>query len=425
MIWRFFYTTFFLPPLWLFFQAFGLINSKVRKGWQGRSRVFSDLEEFNRTHPGGSRLWVHASSMGEFEQAKPIINALKAAHPDINVLCTFFSPSGYENNRSYIGADGIFYLPFDWPGNAERFLNLAKPQAALFIRYDVWPNFIHACDRASVPVILASATLRKDSLRLLPIAKAFHRKLYSHFDAILTVSNNDAETFKQFGLEGVRIEAIGDTRFDRVSVRAKNASRSPLLPEAFTSDSVVVTVGSSWREDEDRYLPGLISLLESNNRLKAVIVPHEPEEDHLKELEQSLPESLNAARFSKYSGSELTRCILVDSIGKLLALYASADIAFVGGGFKSNVHNTLEPAAYGIPVVYGPKIHNSQEARALAESGGGYIVDSAEACSEVLTRLTADEGARLESGKAAGEFVSSRTGATGSVLDTIAPMLGR
>lgn len=424
-MWKLLYNILILPPLWLGFRVLWLFNRKVRRGLRGRHSSLQRLRVFLRSNPGARRLWVHASSMGEFEQAKPIIEALREREPDLVIIASFFSPSGYDNNLRYRVVDAVVYLPFDSTRRARAFLALMRPTAAVFIRYDVWPNHIWACRELGIPVMLANATLRENSGRLRPLIRRFHRQVYDSMEAILTVSERDAEAFRSLGLRQARIEAVGDTRYDRVTGKAARSRTRLLVPEHILAGRTTIVVGSSWSEDEEVLLPALFSLLERDPGLLVVIVPHEPTIDHLEFLEYRLNGSVSHLRFSYLSSWNGERVLIVDSIGILLPLYAVADIAFVGGGFKSNVHNTLEPAAYGIPVLYGPKIGNSQEARELANAGGGFVVRSSEDVRTMLELLLTDPARRAAAGSAAGRFVAGRAGSTTHILAHLLPLLDR
>ncbi|MDT8325308.1 MAG: glycosyltransferase N-terminal domain-containing protein [Bacteroidota bacterium] len=422
-MWKFLYSTLVLPALWLAFRALWPFNRKVRRGLRGRRSSMQRLRVFIRNNPGRRRLWVHASSMGEFEQAKPIIEELRRRMPDLVVVATFFSPSGYENNLRYRAVDAVAYIPFDTTANARRFLALLEPTAAVFIRYDVWPNHVWACHAMGIPVMLANATMRDGSGRLLPGVRRLHRAIYNAMDIILTVSEQDAENFRRLGLSRPRIAAVGDTRYDRVAGKAAESRQRMPLPAAVREGRRTLVVGSSWPEDEEIVLPVLFKLLAHDPTLQCILVPHEPTIDHLEFLEYRLNGMFASIRFSYLHAWKGERIIIVDSIGILLPLYAAADFAFVGGGFKSNVHNTLEPAAYGIPVLYGPKIANSQEARQLAADGGGIVVRNRQECYRSMRRLIDDASHRAECGRRAGAFVHARAGSTTAILEALMPLL--
>ena len=420
-MWRLLYSFVLLPLLWLGIHALALVNGKVRRGLRGRRNLLRKLREAMSSAEGARCVWVHVSSMGEFEQAKPLIEALKERVPDLCIVVSFFSPSGYENSRRYPHADVVTYIPFDTRRNARDFVTAVRPDIAVFIRYDIWPNHIWACEDAGIPLVLANATMRDASARLWPGARAFHRRLFNVFDVILTISDSDATAFQRFQLDRPRIEVAGDTRFDRVAGKAAVAKGKKLLAERIVDGRNVFVAGSSWPEDEDVLLPALFTVMKNDARVLTVLVPHEPTVEHLETLEYKLKGKAASIRFSflaDYAGEPV---ILIDSIGILLSLYASADVAFVGGGFKSNVHNTLEPAAYGIPVLYGPKIQNSREAAQLSEAGGGFIVQNKRELYRLLRTLLSDDALRHSAGSLAGTFVQSRAGATTRIVDALLP----
>jgi 3-deoxy-D-manno-octulosonic-acid transferase len=410
--WQFVYTYGVLPLLWVVIHLLGLVKRKVRRGIRGRRRLFALLEsQVAQNLSSGTRVWFHASSLGEFEQAKPIIAELKRRHPHVRVIVTFFSPSGYEHSRRYPLADVVSYLPFDTPRNARRFLDLTMPECAVIIRYDVWPNHVWELRRRGIPILIANATMRTTTNRLLPLVRQFHVHVYDAINDILTVSPNDAEAFALFNLHTPIVEPIGDTRYDQVSIRSMESKKRHLIAESILQNRRVIVAGSSWPEDEAVLLPAFRKLQESNGNLLFIIAPHEPTLEHLEELEADLHGIANI-RFSALNDYRGEPVIIVDSIGILMALYSYAHVAYIGGGFKQNVHNVLEAAVYGIPVVYGPRHKNSQEAVTLAQRGGGFVVENTSALHETLRLLISNDQLRMQAGSAAGEFVRQNVGAT-------------
>ncbi len=416
-VWQTAYSLLALPLMWFVVRILGLFNRKVRRGIQGRRDLFAMLErQVAEKLAPGKRVWFHASSMGEFEQAKPIIAELKRRHPDIRVIATFFSPSGFEHSRKYPLADVISYIPFDTRKGAKRFLDLTRPDVAVIIRYDVWPNHIWELHRCKVPVLIANATMRQNTLRRFPLVRKFHYFVYNAIDSILTVSERDAEAFKVFSLTHPAIQAIGDTRYDQVSIRSAEAKKRHVIAEPVLRGKRVLVAGSTWPEDEEVLLTGYLRLRQTMKHLLLVIVPHEPTVEHLEELEAELAGKASFIRFSAlndYNGEDV---IIVDSIGILLTLYTYADVAFIGGSFKQNVHNVLEAAVYGIPVVYGPRHANSQEAVTLAKSGGGFVVQDSDSLFMSLKALYENEEKRKHAGAIAAAFVNQRIGATEKFL---------
>jgi 3-deoxy-D-manno-octulosonic-acid transferase len=265
--------------------------------------------------------------------------------------------------------------------------------------------------------------MRPTSARFLPLIRGFHHHLYSSIREILTVSAADVDAFKRFDLHRTLVEAIGDTRFDQVCARSAQARRHHLLPEQVTRGKKVIVIGSSWPEDEDVVIPAFLAVRQELPGTLMVIVPHEPTLEHLEELERRLNGSVSSVRFSalnEYNGEPV---IIVDSIGILLMLYAAAQVAYVGGSFRQGIHNVLEAAVYGIPVLFGPRHKNSHEPGQLVERGGAFVVDTAEALAAVLRKLLTDDASRNNAGRHAAEFVSAHTGATEQFLRHLDPYL--
>lgn len=425
MLWSFVYNTIAIPLFYLAVKAYSLVNRKVRKGIVGRNTAFSTLPDDMERLSTGPRLWVHASSMGEFEQAKPIIEELKRRLPDVRVIASFFSPSGFENNRHYESADIVTYIPFDSRKSARWFLDVVRPNAVIFIRYDIWPNHVVECHRRSIPVILVNATLRKSSTSLWPGIRGMYRNCYEPMGAVFTVSDSDAGNFRRFSLKDTRVEAIGDTRYDRVLQKAKRAGGTSLIPASVYERKTVLVAGSTWPADEEHLLPVLEKLDRNQPGLLFILVPHEPNVEHLDHIEFKLGKKLSVIRFSALSHYAGENVILIDCVGILLSLYAVADVAFVGGGFYTNVHNVLEPAAYGAPVVFGPHTGKSQEARELTNSGGAYMVRTRQELYRALRRLLSDSTHRQAIGDAARRFVQQRGGTTNRIVDYLEELLQR
>ncbi len=419
-VWKFAYSFFILPLIWTAIHFLALFRSKVRRGIRGRKGLFTSLETqvANKLAPG-SRVWFHASSLGEFEQAKPIIAELKRLHPETRIIVTFFSPSGYEHSKKFQQADVISYIPFDTRANARRFLDITNPTVAVIIRYDVWPNHIWELERRNIPILIANATMRHNTRRRLPLVRNFHFYVYNAISDILTVSKSDAEGFKIFALSKPAIEPIGDTRYDQVVTRSTVARKRHIIAENILRDKRVLVAGSTWPEDEEVLLPTIAKLQESFSNLLCIIAPHEPTIEHLEDLESELEGATTFIRFSALNDYDGEKVIIVDSIGILLTLYTCADIAYIGGSFKQNVHNVLEAAVYGIPVVYGPRHKNSQEAVKLAERGGGFVVADANSLYRTLYDLFYDDAARNAAGAIASSFVRDNVGATERFLKHI------
>jgi 3-deoxy-D-manno-octulosonic-acid transferase len=423
--WMFLYNMLFIPVFWAALRLLGLLNSKVRRGIRGRNGLFERLEgEIARLQPG-TRIWFHSSSMGEFEQAKPIIAALKEKHPSVRIIVTFFSPSGYEHSRTYQLADIITYIPFDSRRSARRFLDLVRPDLSVMVRYDIWPNHIWELHRRSIPVIIANATMSRRTLRRLPCIRSMHRTVYECIDTVLAVAQSDVEAFRSFGLRRTHVEAIGDTRYDQVAIRSAGARKRSIVPHTVLEGKKVLVAGSTWPEDEDVLLPAFLEIRQSVPDLLLILVPHEPTLEHIEGVERDLDGQVESIRFSALNEYNGERVIIVDSIGILLVLYACAHLAYVGGSFRQGIHNVLEAAVYGIPVLFGPRHRNSHEPLMLIERGGAFVVSTTEELIRTAVNLLQDESARSTAGGRASAFVQANLGATQRILRFIEPHITR
>jgi 3-deoxy-D-manno-octulosonic-acid transferase len=422
-IWNIIYNYLVIPFLYIALQIGSLFNKKIRFGISGRKRVYENLILSSTKLDKRKKLvWFHSSSLGEFEQAKPIIEKLKK-EIDINILITFFSPSGYENSRKYPYADLISYIPFDTKSNAEKFLNIVRPSISIIMRYDVWPNMINALNKKNIPIFLVDATLRSTSPRKYPFLKSFHKNLFDKFSRILTVSETDAAEFISFGLDEKKIAAVGDTRFDRVYQRSIIAREKKLIKEDLIANKKVFVAGSTWEQDEEVLFPAFLKLSSLDESVLLIIAPHEPTILHLEKIEHEFSGKLKTIRFSHLNNYADERVIIVDSIGILLTLYTYADAAYVGGGFKQNIHNVLEAAVYGIPVMYGPKIQNSQEAQKLTELGGGILINNKREAYRYLRKIFSADNYKKTAGKISSDYVRQNTGATEKIINEILKVL--
>ncbi len=424
VLWYWFYNLLTIPALWTILQFASLFHRKIKRGIVGRRGLFERLHADLQKLRSSRRIWIHASSMGEFEQAKPIIAALRQEYTDLGIIASFFSPSGYEHSRSYHLADVITYIPFDRPKNARRFIDLVKPDVAVLVRYDVWPNHLRELKRRNIPTIIANATLQRKSARLIWPIRNFHFHVYENLSAILTVSERDAQAFQYMGLKSPLIDVVGETRYDQVHLRRIEAEKRHLIPQEILRRKKVFVVGSSWSEDEEVVIPAFRKIARHDSSALMILVPHEPTIPTLERLELELEfQKLRVIRFSNLADYSAENVVLVDSIGILLALYQYADFAFVGGSFKQGIHNVLEPAVYGIPVVFGPKHENSREAVELVERGGAFVVTSPDDCYPQLRKLFNDKRVRTSAGKASLSLVQENVGATQKFVDYLRNIL--
>ena len=342
-----------------------LFSDKVRKMWRGEREAFRVLRD--KVVPGARYVWFHAASLGEFEQGRPLIERLRAEHPELKILLTFFSPSGYEVRKDYTGADIVCYLPLDTRLNAIRFLRLVRPEMAFFIKYEFWYNYLHILKHRGIPVYSVASIFRPGQVFFRRYARTYAGVLrcVTHF----YVQNEESRRL----LGGIGITAVtvtGDTRFDRV-LQIMVQSKSLPVVEAFAGAADVFVAGSSWPPDGDRLIP----YFNSHRNWKIIIAPHEIGESHLRQIEQRL--RLKTVRYTRATPEEAAaaQCLIIDCFGLLSSAYRYGRVAYVGGGFGVGIHNVLEAAVWGIPVIFGPNNKHFQEAQGLTAAcrrrGGG------------------------------------------------------
>ncbi|MCP5063855.1 MAG: 3-deoxy-D-manno-octulosonic acid transferase [Ignavibacteriae bacterium] len=416
--WFYFYNIFVLPLLKTVIYSLSVFNKKIKEGIDGRNNLFIRLEEQIQNIDRSKKLfWFHSSSMGEFEQAKPIIKKLKET-TDINIVVTFFSPSGYNHSLKYPYADIITYLPYDSVKNSQEFIKLVQPNKVIFMRYDYWPNIVWALKEANIPTFIVDATMDKNSKRKLLFVKQFHISLFKNFEKILTISDDDEKSFMDFELNSTKLLTVGDTRFDRVYQKSLAAKTKNLFNKEIVTDKKVLVLGSTWEEDEAVLLPVIKKIFKYDDNVIVIIAPHEPSPSRLEDLEYSFTK-FKTIRFSYMNNYSDEKIILIDSIGILLTLYHYAHIAFVGGSFKQKIHNVLEPAVYGIPVTFGPKNKNSQEALTMINKGCGLVLNNKKDTYKTIKELLVDDNKREQIGNIAIAYVKQNIGATEKIIKEI------
>ncbi len=417
--WINFYNVIVVPIFFVLLKLTALISPKIKTALQERKNLFIDLKNsINILDKQKINLWFHSSSVGEFEQAKPIIEKLIASRK-FNIITSFLSPSGFKSAKRYEFSDLVTYYPFDSLKNIKQFIDLIDPPALILMRYDIWPNSVYEMTRRKKPVILVDATMKKNSPRKYPIIKKFHKHLFSHFTRIFTISEDDKNEFLSFGIEESKLKVAGDTRYDRVFQKSQSSSTQKIINEKIIEGKKIFVAGSTWKEDEEILLPVIIKLHQRDQNLLSIVVPHEPTIQNLEQIEYELRSKITSIRFSRLNQYNNEKIIIVDSIGILLILYSYAHVAFVGGGFKSNIHNILEPAVYGIPVIFGPKYSNSQEAFKFLEAQAGFSVKNKREMYRYLRKILINENFRIKTGTNAQNFVISNTGATDRIVNEL------
>ncbi|WP_372919667.1 3-deoxy-D-manno-octulosonic acid transferase [Salegentibacter sp.] len=371
---------------------------------KGRKEVFPRLKSEIKT--GEKYIWVHAASLGEFEQAVPVIELLKEKYPHHRILVTFFSPSGYENKKKHPLADIITYLPLDTPGNASKFLNLVKPELVFFVKYDIWPNFLREINQRGIRSFLISGAFRKDQIYFKGYGTWMKKALQS-FEHIFVQNQESKDLLEKNGFRNVSLS--GDTRFDRVARQLAYDNKLEVL-ENFLNGELCIVAGSTWPEDEELLLKYINS---APSGVKFVIAPHEVKPEKIRNLKKRI--KIPAVLYSETPGRDLKdfQLLIIDNIGLLSRIYSYANIAYVGGAAgDTGLHNILEPATFGIPIVIGKNFKKFPEARKLQQLAGLYSVASEDELTEIMNKMVENDEFRTKTGMIAGHFINSNTGAT-------------
>jgi 3-deoxy-D-manno-octulosonic-acid transferase len=430
---------------------------KIRSGIAGRKALFADLAaQLQKVKNAGPRFWIHAASMGEYEQARPLLQEIGQRFPEVVRVLTLFSPSAYANlNRANIPAEAVSYLPFDSVRSARRFLRLVNPNSAIVIRHDIWPNHLWEAQRRGVKLVLADASVSANarSWRYKPGVRNFNRSVFAAFDAVCAVSAEATQSLKALLRHPERLVVTGDTRYDQVLFRTQSKKIEDVLPEEWRDGAMTFVAGSTWPSDEEVLLPAYVAARKPLPHLRMILVPHEPTPEHLAQLEKRLADfdlvavrlsqlttesemERNGVRESERKGegrgaesalrlSPFTRyplppsVLLIDRIGILAILYSAGQVAFVGGSFGPGVHSVLEAAVHGVPVLVGPRFHNSPEAVELAAKDLLASVANAEECRQKLLELFQNPELRQEKGARHREFVLARCGASARVVEIL------
>ena len=408
--------------LWLYQVGIRIVspgNKKAAAWINGRRGIFKTIRQAKIK--GDQRVWMHCASLGEFEQGRPVVEALKKKYPGITVVISFFSPSGYEVQKNYSGADHIFYLPMDSPVNAKRFLDLINPNLVLWIKYDYWYYYLRELRKRKIPVLLVSPIFRSEQ----PFFRWYgniHRLMLDSFHAFFVQNEQSRQLLETLGISH-SVFVNGDTRFDRVIDIAEAFEPLPLIA-GFCGNYPVIVAGSTWEEDEEE----LDHYAKTHPDIRFIIAPHEIEEEHLQDMEALFKNTIRHSVLEKQYQQINTNgqraqaiaqpnVLIIDNIGMLARLYYYAHICYVGGGFGDDgVHNTLEAAVYGKPVITGPVIEKYFEVMELADAGGVIIIDNALEAESVFRRLFEHPDEYAFHCKAAKEYVYSRRGATERIV---------
>ncbi|MCG6187315.1 3-deoxy-D-manno-octulosonic acid transferase [Maribellus maritimus] len=399
----------------LFYAFFARISSlfsgKARLFVRGRKNWRKTLSE--KVDSTARYIWMHCASLGEFEQGRPLIEEIKKQFPDCKIVLTFFSPSGFEIRKDYELADIVMYLPLDTKRNAKDFLNLLKPEKVFFVKYEFWHFYISELKKRNIPLFIVSAIFRENQhfFKNTPWGK-WYRKMLFKVEHIFVQSEVSAKLLKMVGVNNFTIS--GDTRFDRVASIAKGFKNFPIV-EKFKGNLPLIVAGSTWKPDEEL----LVEFINQNSEAKMVFAPHEVSEANINRLTQMLKKPV--ARFSQIKNSEVEnlQVIIIDSIGILSSIYKYGNIAYIGGGFGVGIHNILEAATFGLPVIFGPNHQRFKEAVDLKSEGGAFSINDFYQLKTIMDSLLNDDEALKKASKISKNYVAKNIGSTSLIIKKV------
>lgn len=379
---------------------------KAKQFSEGRKHLFEEIKA--KVSPEDKPIWFHFASLGEFEQGRTVLEGLKNEHPQKKVLITFFSPSGYEIRKDTELADYVFYLPMDTAPNARYFLDLIQPEFAVFTKYEYWFHFFNEVEKRKIPLLMISAIYRPDQIFFKPWG-FFFRNILKKVSYFFVQNEESLQLLKSIGLENASL--AGDTRFDRVHELALQPKEVPHVEE-FISGKTALIAGSTWPSDER-----ILAEFHSRHKdTKLVIAPHEVYLSHIQELQKLFPDSTTYSDLKANKGNFAAQVLIIDGIGLLSHLYRYGQVAYIGGGFGAGIHNTLEAATYGLPVIFGPKYDKFQEAKDLINVKAGVSIADAEEFGAVFQQLITHPTALQQASEKARQYVQSKSGATEMIL---------
>ncbi|MBV6478092.1 MAG: hypothetical protein HGGPFJEG_00839 [Ignavibacteria bacterium] len=400
-LWFVVYNTFGVLSLKLIFGIYSLFNSKVKEGLKGRRDLFEKLDKSLSAFVSGKKIMIHCSSLGEYQQAIPLVNEfLKYGY---NIVLSFFSPSGFNNSKIQDERVIKTYLPFDSLSNEKKLIKKIMPDVIVFMRYDLWFNLLYTAKQEKVLTVLANARFdEKDLTWKIPVISSFKKTLYGMIDTVFVIDEYDESNYKKkLKTHNVNILKSGDSKFERVHQSAKFENHVSVLPENITKSKKVFVIGSSWKEDEEVLLPAVDKTLKYDKSLLTVLVPHEPKETKISAIEkvlQSRYENLSSIRYSKLENYKGENVIIVDKMGLLSKLYSGAYMSYVGGGFKTGLHNILEPAIYNMPILFSNKVKNSDEDEILIQHGCGFVIENTKQFYKIFREFINNTALRNETG---------------------------
>ena len=387
----------------------GLFSDKPAKMVKGHREAYDLLK--NKIDRNARYIWFHAASLGEFEQGRPLIERIRQEYPQYKILQTFFSPSGYEVRKNYEGADIVCYLPMDTPGNAKKFINLVNPCMVFFVKYEFWKNYLNTLYNKGVPVYSVSSIFRPNQIFFRWYGKGYQQVLKT-FEHLFVQNEESKKLLANIGVMNTTV--VGDTRFDRVLDICAAAKQLPLV-QKFKGDALTFVAGSSWGPDEDIF----IKYFNAHPEMKLIIAPHVVNDSHMKEIVSKLQRPCIRYTQATEENVQQADCLIIDCYGLLSSIYRYGEISYIGGGFGVGIHNVLEAAVYGIPVIFGPNNKKFREAQHLLANKGGFEVNGYEDFEVLMDKFLTDEAYLQASGQAAGDYVKNNSGAMEKIMDYV------
>lgn len=390
----------------LIIRIFSTFNTKASLFINGRRNIFEKIAK--KIDPDTKHIWFHFASLGEFEQGRPVLELLKEQYPQKKIVITFFSPSGYEIRKNYTQAEGVFYLPLDTRTNARKLIEALNPEIVIFTKYEYWYHYFRELNQRNIPLLVISSIFRPNQIFFKPYG-GFHRKILSYVSHFFVQNEESIALLKTINIQNATLS--GDTRFDRV---AENASVQKELSviKRFCGNAPTIVAGSTWPQDEQL----ITQLCDVHTDWKFIIAPHEIGIGHIQEIEKLFPHGIKYSTFATEETTADKQVLIIDNIGMLSSLYAYGKIAYIGGGFGVGIHNTLEAAAFGIPVIFGPKYDKFQEAKDLINSGAAESISNFNQLEMAFQKLSATE----VPGDTAKAYVLSKTGSTKQIVNYLA-----
>ena len=388
-------------------------NSKAKLWIRGRKNLLKTVSDKISPEKNKKRIWFHVASLGEFEQGRPLIESIKKLHPEYVIILTFFSPSGYEIKKNYEFADYIFYLPEDTLKKARKFIDTIQPQMVVFIKYEYWYNYLMYLKKKAIPVYMVSAIFRKNHI-FFKWYGFWYRRMLTAIKYFFVQNEESKRLLNNLGFDNVCVS--GDTRFDRVAEISEKVKELPVVKK-FKNEKQILIAGSTWKPDEE-ILIDYINKQANNNGWKYIIAPHEIHESNIERLQHGLKR-----KTVKYSDADKVNVsdqdvLIINNVGMLSSIYQYGNIAYIGGGFNTGIHNILEPATFGLPVIFGTDYHDFQEAHDLIRLGGAFSIKNSKSFTKIIDKLITNNLIK-EKGGICKKYVEQKKGATEKIINQI------